>query len=103
MVFEYQIYFICVFIWVNFINWLLDDTPICLCLRLFHFLWFKLKLNLYTNTDVREYWIVDPYKERIFVYSLEQNHFEVETYTFHDRIPVGIYADLQIDFASLDL
>ena len=64
---------------------------------------YILKLNLYANAGVREYWIVDPYKERIFVYRLEQEHFEVETYTFHDCIPVGIYADLQIDFTSLDI
>ena len=55
------------------------------------------------NTNVREYWIVDPQRERIFVYHLEQENFEVETYTFKDCIPVGIYPDLQIDFASLDL
>lgn len=60
------------------------------------------KLNLYANANVREYWIVDPQRERIFVYHLEQENFEVETYTFKDCIPVGIYPDLQIDFASLD-
>ena len=60
-------------------------------------------MNLYANAGVREYWIVDPLKERIFVYHLEQEHFEVETYTFQDCIPAGIYPDLQIDFASLDL
>lgn len=64
---------------------------------------YILKLNLYANAGVREYWIVDPLKERIFVYHLEQEHFEVETYTFQDCIPAGIYPDLQIDFASLDL
>lgn len=64
---------------------------------------YVLKLNLYADAGVREYWIVDPLKERIFVYHLEQEHFEVETYTFRDEIPVGIYTDLQIDFSSLDL
>ncbi len=64
---------------------------------------YVLKLNLYANAGVREYWIVDPRKERIFVYHLEQEHFEVETYTFQDLIPVGIYTDLQIDFSGLEL
>lgn len=63
---------------------------------------YILKLDLYANSGVREYWIVDPHKERIFVYHLEQDCFEVEVYTFHDCISVSIYADLQIDFASLD-
>lgn len=64
---------------------------------------YVLKLNLYANAGVREYWIVDPQKERIFVYHLEQEHFGIETYTFHDFIPVGIYPDFQIDFAGLDI
>lgn len=61
------------------------------------------KLNLYADAGVREYWIVDPAKESIFVYYLEQEHFAVETYSFHSQIKVNIYEDLSIDFTELDL
>ena len=64
---------------------------------------YILKLNLYANSGVREYWIVDPDKKRVFVYFLEKARFEVETYTFHDKIKVNIYDDLYIDFPELDL
>ena len=64
---------------------------------------YVLKLNLYANSGVREYWIVDPVRESVFVYYLEQDHFRAEAYTFRDTIPVGIYDDFQIDFLSLDL
>lgn len=62
-----------------------------------------LKLNLYANAGVREYWIVDPIKKRIFVYFPEKAKFEVETYTFQDKIKSNIYEDLWIDFPALDL
>lgn len=64
---------------------------------------YVLKLNLYANAGVREYWIVDPARQSIFVYYLEQDHFKAEAYTFRDTIRVGIYDDFQIDFSSLDL
>ena len=64
---------------------------------------YVMKLNLYADAGVREYWIVDPSRERILVYHLEQTDFSVETYTFQDSVPVKIYPDLQIDFNSLDL
>lgn len=64
---------------------------------------YILKLNLYANAGVREYWIVDPSRERILVYHLEQTDFSVETYTFQDSVPVKIYKNMQIDFNSLDL
>ena len=64
---------------------------------------YVLKLNLYADAGVREYWIVDPASKSIFVYCLERDHFKAEAYTFHDTIPVGIYDDFQIDFSSLDL
>lgn len=63
---------------------------------------YILKLNLYANTGVREYWIVDPAKQRIFVYFLEKARFQVETYTFHDKIKANIFEDLFIDFAEFD-
>ena len=64
---------------------------------------YVFKLNLYADAGVREYWIVDPRKECIFVYYLEKENFKVETYTFQDRIKVNIYDDLYVDFAELDL
>lgn len=64
---------------------------------------YIVKLNLYADAGVREYWIVDPDKNRIFVYFLEKARFEVETYTFQDKIKVNIYEDLYIDFTEFDL
>ncbi|MDE5696800.1 MAG: Uma2 family endonuclease [Lachnospiraceae bacterium] len=61
------------------------------------------KLNLYSNAHVREYWIVDPENNGIHVYSMDGDKFAVNAYTFQDIVKVGIYEDLYIDFASLDL
>lgn len=61
------------------------------------------KLNLYADAQVREYWIVDPAKESVFVYYLEKTDFKAEAYTFQDRIKADIYEDLYIDFSELDL
>ncbi len=61
------------------------------------------KLNLYLETGVREYWIVDPDKQKVFVYNLENDKFNVEIYTFKDTVKVNIYEDLEIDFSSLDI
>ena len=61
------------------------------------------KLNLYADAGVREYWIVDPAKQSVLVYYLEQKNFRVEAYTFDDTIKVNIYEDLYIDFSELDL
>ncbi len=61
------------------------------------------KLNLYAHAKVREYWIVDPLKERVVVYYLEESQFEMNTYTFPEQIKVNIYSDFSIDFTKLDL
>lgn len=57
------------------------------------------KLFKYRTAGVREYWIVDPEKNRILVY-----HFEAENtgdYTFADSVKVGIYDNLVIDFSAI--
>lgn len=64
---------------------------------------YFVKLNLYINAGVREYWIVDPQNADIHVYTLEPEKFNVKSYSFHDTVKAGIYDDLFIDFAGIDL
>ena len=61
---------------------------------------YGIKLFKYCNSGVREYWIIDPLKNRITVYNF-QNKTNVEEYSFSDKIKVGIYEDLEIDFSTL--
>lgn len=60
------------------------------------------KLSLYRSASVREYWIVDPMKQTILVYDME-NDSAPAIYSFTDIIKVNIYDDLSIDFSKLDL
>ncbi|MCD7957193.1 MAG: Uma2 family endonuclease [Lachnospiraceae bacterium] len=62
---------------------------------------YMIKLFKYRSAGVREYWIVDPEKNRITVYDFSAN--EPGIYTFSDKIKVGIYPDLCIDFKELNL
>ncbi len=57
------------------------------------------KLFKYRTAGVREYWIVDPDKNRITVYHLEQE--DVTEYTFADTVKAGIYPDLFLDFGQI--
>lgn len=61
------------------------------------------KLNLYADAGVREYWIVNPMNQSIYVYILDSDHFTAAYYTFQDKIRVSIYDDLWIDFKELNL
>lgn len=57
------------------------------------------KLFKYRTAGVREYWIVDPAKNRIFVYNFESE--DTCDYTFNDSIKAGIYDDLIINFSDI--
>lgn len=61
------------------------------------------KLNLYHNAGVREYWIVEPQNETVYVYDMDGDEFSLKAYTFHDIIKPGIYEDLFIHFSEFDL
>lgn len=47
--------------------------------------------------------IVDPRSQSILVYRLEQEDLTPETYIFQNKVKVGIYEDLCIDFSELEL
>lgn len=61
---------------------------------------YSLKNTIYSQADVREYWIVDPVKERVTVYHYEEDAAPT-IYTFTQPITVGIYKDLTITIADL--
>lgn len=52
------------------------------------------KLFKYRAVGVREYWIVDPMKQRVTVFFFEKE--SVEEYSFGRDIPVGIYDGFSI-------
>ena len=57
------------------------------------------KLFKYRTAGVREYWIVDPEKNRILVYDFESEN--IGDYTFSDSVKVNIYDDLYINFSDI--
>ena len=58
----------------------------------------KDKYNLYERAGVKEYWIVDPSNNLIYIYKLVDNKYiKPEVYTEEDKIKVGIFSDLVID------
>ena len=59
---------------------------------------YLIKLMQYKNAGVREYWIVDPAKERVTVYGFEKE--TVDEYSFSDKIGVNIYDGFEIDFGT---
>jgi Uma2 family endonuclease len=50
---------------------------------------------------VREYWIVDPVKNRVMVYNFSQD--DMREYNFTEDIPVGLYNEFSIRMSNLEM
>ncbi len=61
---------------------------------------YRTKMTLYADAGVREYWIVDPAKERTTVYRYEEDAAPT-IIPFNQSITVGIYGDLNITISEL--
>lgn len=61
-----------------------------------------IKFKLYQQAGVREYWIVDPDKQLVLVYTLADGQYYVpEIYTAKDTVPVGVLEDCNVNLASV--
>lgn len=64
-----------------------------------------LKLSKYGQAGVREYWIVDPKKEKVIVYKFTNEDVfdsQIFLYTFENQVSVGIWDDeCVVDFAEI--
>lgn len=61
---------------------------------------YGIKLFLYRSAGVREYWIINPATRTVNLYNFEQDG-KISQHTFDEDIPVGIYEELTVNFASL--
>lgn len=60
---------------------------------------YMIKLFKYRTAGVREYWIVDPAKNRITTYDFVTD--SIEEYTMADFVTCNIYEGLEIDFSEI--
>ena len=56
----------------------------------------------YINFGVKEYWIVNPMKEKITVYESIGDTLNVHDYTFKDIVQSMLFHDLSVDFSAFE-
>lgn len=60
-----------------------------------------IKLRKYKDAGVREYWMVDPDKQKIVVYDWD-NSDNPKVYGFDAKVPVGIFGgECEVDFSEI--
>lgn len=61
-----------------------------------------LKLHKYEGAGVKEYWIIDPEKQRVLVYLFSEDDVDLEIYSLEDKVPVHVFnGELEIDFGMM--
>ena len=61
---------------------------------------YGIKLFKYRTAGVREYWIINPQKNSVMVYDLEEEE-KSNQYAFEDDVPACIYKDLSICISKI--
>jgi Uma2 family endonuclease len=61
----------------------------------------NLKLNLYQEAQVREYWIVDPENKRISAYRLKDGQYVMQPYRNRDIVESAVLPGLEIALPAL--
>ncbi len=61
---------------------------------------YGIKIFKYRTAGVREYWIVNPQKETVTVFDLENERLSNQ-YSFNDDIPICIYENFIISLKKL--
>lgn len=62
---------------------------------------YERKREKYQHAGVKEYWIVDPVKQRVVVYVFVRDTMPM-IYTFDDEVKSEVYRDLKADFQKIE-